>query len=404
MTGPRLKDLGRWYSGGTPPSDRQQYWNGDIPWLSGKDFDRTSLREPTRFIAADGVRLFSRRMPAGRSILVLVRGMALTHGLPVVRLPFEAAINQDVRGLVVSHSFDPGFIYYALLGRRAELEIHVDRAAHGTARARDSLYGHRISWMPSVLEQRRIAAFLERECERIDAAIRVVDRVPGVLREAFVEERKSLLSSAVGDTRIGRITTCLDRRRVPLNSEQRAMRAGPYPYWGANAIQGYVDDYLFDEVLLLIGEDGAPFFDPRREVAWVVSGRCWVNNHAHVLRCHPGWSAEYIAHVLNATDFRRYITGATRDKLTQDDMNSISVPVMAYDEQLAVAKQLAQVAHWHERTAHFGALLAQDLASYRSSLVHEAVTGRLDVSRVSESEMDERLHAAAEGRLDEVAA
>jgi type I restriction enzyme S subunit len=123
-----------------------------------------------------------------------------------------------------------------------------------------------------------------------------------------------------------------------------------------------------------------------------------------VLRCHPGWSAEYLAHVLNATDFRRYITGATRDKLTQDDMNSISVPVVAYDEQLAVAKQLAQVAHWHQRTAHFGAKLAQALASYRSSLVHEAVTGRLDVSRVVETEMEERLHAATEGRLDEVVA
>ncbi len=137
MTGPRLKDLGRWFSGGTPPSERAEYWDGDVPWLSGKDFDKTVLREPTKFTTEEGAALHSRLMPGGQTVLLLVRGMALVHGVPIVRLGFRAAINQDVRGLHVDTTrFDVGFVYYALLGLRGELEIHIDHAAHGTARVR----------------------------------------------------------------------------------------------------------------------------------------------------------------------------------------------------------------------------------------------------------------------------
>jgi type I restriction enzyme S subunit len=170
VIGPRLKDLGRWFSGGTPPSERAEYWDGDVPWLSGKDFDKTVLREPTKFTTEEGAALHSRLMPGGRSVLLLVRGMALAHGLPVARLPFDAAINQDVRGLVLRPEFDPAFVYYALVGRRAELNVHIDRAAHGTARLLETVYLHRIAWMPQLTAQRTIAAFLERECERISAA------------------------------------------------------------------------------------------------------------------------------------------------------------------------------------------------------------------------------------------
>ena len=92
---------------------------------------------------------------------------------------------------------------------------------------------------------------------------------------------------------------CLDGKRVPLNVEERSMRRGDYPYWGANGIVDTVDDYIFDEPLVLLGEDGAPFFDKTKPVAFFVSGKIWVNNHIHVLRLAPGFDPRFVAYCLN---------------------------------------------------------------------------------------------------------
>ena len=116
------------------------------------------------------------------------------------------------------------------------------------------------------------------------------------------------------------LTKCLDGKRIPLNAEERGRMQGDYPYWGANSIVDYVDRWLFDEELVLLGEDGAPFFDKSRPVAFRVRGKIWVNNHAHVLRPQSTVDAEFLAHALNCIDYRAFIDGSTRDKLTQSDM------------------------------------------------------------------------------------
>ena len=78
----------------------------------------------------------------------------------------------------------------------------------------------------------------------------------------------------------------LDNRRVPINSDERSKRLGDVPYFGATGQVGWIDDFLFDEEILLIGEDGAPFFDKSKPIAYIVDGKSWVNNHAHVLRAN----------------------------------------------------------------------------------------------------------------------
>ena len=131
------------------------------------------------------------------------------------------------------------------------------------------------------------------------------------------------------------LVACLDGQRVPVAASLR--EPGPYPYWGANGIQDWVDRFLFNEQLVLLGEDGAPFFEPTKDVAFVVSGPVWVNNHAHVLRPRELVDSRFLAYALNAVDFVEYITGSTRDKLTQHDMNRIAIPVPLLTTQRAIA-------------------------------------------------------------------
>ncbi len=174
------------------------------------------------------------------------------------------------------------------------------------------------------------------------------------------------------------LTECLDGRRVPLNAEERGRMQGDYPYWGANSIVDYVDKWLFDEELVLLGEDGAPFFDQTKSVAFHVTGKIWVNNHAHVLRPGRRIDAAFLAHVLNCVDYRAFIDGTTRDKLTQGDMNAIPMQCPEMDEQRAIAAILDR------ETARIDALMAKKerlielLQEKRTALITRAVTKGLD--------------------------
>jgi len=174
------------------------------------------------------------------------------------------------------------------------------------------------------------------------------------------------------------VMVCLDGRRVPLNSEQRGEMQGELPYWGANGVVDHLNGWIFNEPLVLLGEDGAPFFGRFRDVAFFVTGKVWVNNHIHVLRPTPTIDPAYLVHVLNVTDYTAYIEGTTRDKLTQDRMRAIPVLTLPLSEQRAIAAFLDR------ETARIDALIEKKrrqielLHEKRAALISRAVTKGLD--------------------------
>lgn len=175
------------------------------------------------------------------------------------------------------------------------------------------------------------------------------------------------------------LTECLDGQRVPLNAEQRGEIPGNYPYWGANGVVDYVGKWLFDEDLVLIGEDGAPFFDTNKDVAFNVSDKIWVNNHAHILRPKRGSvCGTFLKYALNRVDFHLYINGSTRDKLTQADLNNISLRLPSVEEQRTIAAFLDY------ETARIDRLIAQQqrlielLKEKRQAVISHAVTKGLN--------------------------
>jgi len=172
---------------------------------------------------------------------------------------------------------------------------------------------------------------------------------------------------------IRHLTICLDSRRIPLNSEQRADRIGSIPYWGANCIMGYVDEALFDEELVLLGEDGAPFFDRTRPVAFFSIGPVWPNNHIHVLKPRESCQGKFLTYALNSTNYSEFIDGSTRDKLTQSEMNRIPIAVPSLKEQYLITAFLDR------ETAKIDALIAEQeklialLAEKRQATISHAV-------------------------------
>ena len=110
----------------------------------------------------------------------------------------------------------------------------------------------------------------------------------------------------------------LDSMRVPITASER--EEGEYPYYGANGIQDHIADYIFDDELVLLAEDGGNFGSRERPIAYRVSGKCWVNNHAHVLKPKTGLDVDYLCYSLMFYKVDGMVNGATRQKLTQAAM------------------------------------------------------------------------------------
>lgn len=125
------------------------------------------------------------------------------------------------------------------------------------------------------------------------------------------------------------VAKVLDNLRKPINSNERNSRIANkhenelFPYYGATGQVGFIDDYLVDGTFLLLGEDGAPFLDKYAIKSYPIKGKCWVNNHAHILE--PQCDFDYLMYYLNHVDYKDYVNGSTRLKLTQSDMRSIII-------------------------------------------------------------------------------
>lgn len=147
------------------------------------------------------------------------------------------------------------------------------------------------------------------------------------------------MASEWRDRTIGELTENFDSVRVPVKGADR--RAGPYPYYGASGIVDHVDKYLFDGEYLLVAEDGENLRTRNTPVAFLASGRFWVNNHAHIVRGNHDADTRFLMYALNKLDISGYLTGSTMPKLTQGNLNRIPILAPPIEEQRAVADVLS---------------------------------------------------------------
>ena len=133
----------------------------------------------------------------------------------------------------------------------------------------------------------------------------------------------------------------LDSQRIPVTAVDR--KAGPYPYYGANGVQDYVADYIFDDELVLLAEDGGNFGSKDKPIAYRVSGKCWVNNHAHVLKPKNCIDIDYFCYSIKFYDTSRLVNGATRQKLTQAAMRKMLIPMREIEIQRGIAVKIGRI-------------------------------------------------------------
>jgi type I restriction enzyme S subunit len=153
---------------------------------------------------------------------------------------------------------------------------------------------------------------------------------PGATGE-MVESELGMIPKGWRVGKLEEMITNFDSKRVPLSSQEREKRKGIYPYYGAASIVDYIDDYLFDGVYLLMGEDGTVITNDEKPILQYVSGKLWVNNHTHVLQGKNLFSTEFVLLQLKNTNIKSIVTGAVQPKINQRNMNNLLtiIPDMA---------------------------------------------------------------------------
>lgn len=214
------------------------------------------------------------------------------------------------------------------------------------------LYLNTLISFPPLDEQRRIAAVLDKVSDLIAKRRQQLEKLDELVKARFVEMFGDFGTDKFGWGLHNLYDCCevLDNKRIPITASNR--QAGPYPYYGANGIQDYVANYIFDDELVLLAEDGGNFGAKDKPIAYRVSGKCWVNNHAHVLKPKDGVDVDYLCYSLMFYDVSKLISGTTRPKLTQASMSQIEISVPPLELQNRFASFVERVKKTKTRIAH----------------------------------------------------
>ena len=253
--------------------------------------------------------------------------------------------------------------------------------------------------LPPLSEQQDIVYFLDEKVNMIDATI--------AEKEQMLEDLKAYRSAIISEAvtkgldknvemkdsgiewcgyipihwqvlKIGYIFQNLDYLRQPISSENRERNNPQYEYYGASGVIDKIDSYNVNDKVLLIGEDGANLVSRTLPLIYKAEGKFWVNNHAHILKPISS-DYDYMAFLLETADYTNYITGSAQPKLSQEKLSSVKLPVPPIEEQKQIAKKLICIVPLIDKSLIEIEKIIKDLKSYKSSLITEAVTGKIDL-------------------------
>lgn len=230
--------------------------------------------------------------------------------------------------------------------------------------------------LPPLAEQRGIAAMLGALDDKIESNRRLLSLIWEVAT-ASIEKACEISSISVT---VDKVATFHNRRRVPLSSRERDKRPGPYPYYGATGIVGYVDDFLFDEVLVLVGEDGSVVRDGGAPVLQYIWGKSWINNHAHPLT-GKGISNELLLLALARADVRQLVTGAVQPKISMGNLKSYALELPTGDVLNKLESKLTSLFDMYRHRSDENLKLTK----LRDALLPELLSGRIRVPEAKET-------------------
>lgn len=393
----RIKDvISAVYGGGTPDSSHPEYWeDGNITWLTPTDFqdfkDSNVISNSRRKITTEGLEASAATLLAEGSVVMASRatiGVAKIAGV-------QLCTNQGFVSFVCD-CFCNEFLRYAIEDYLGDMFANIASGTTFREISRSEVRRTHFAF-PSFDEQQRIVAYLDKGCAAIDGAIRAKRQQLEVLdnlRKSIIhkvvtsglDEKAELCESGVEwvkqkpshwqTCRIKDVCDFFNTIRVPLSAEERGqMTDKVYDYYGASGVIDKVEGYLFDGTYILIAEDGANLLRRFSPLAFIATGKFWVNNHAHILRPRFG-DIEYFVHLLENLDYSLYVTGSAQPKLTKENLGIFKIVVPPVREQKPISVFLQERIEENQTLKNNLNSQIAALEQYRKSLIHECVTGK----------------------------
>jgi len=279
--------------------------------------DRTETETPERYLLKDGDIVFS--WSGTLAVRIWNRGPAKLNQ-HLFRVLEKKGVYKGIIPLILDHAIE-------------ELE----EKSHGTTMkhiTKQTLLPHKVL-LPPFPEQKRIVDLISSVDSYIETLQQQLESAKKS-RNAVLHELMTARGNDWVVRKLPEVVEVLDRMRKPINSTEREDRKGNIPYYGANGQTGWIDEFIFNEELVLLGEDAIDFADPSARKAYLIQGPSWVNNHAHVLRADKTIVNSYfLMESLNKVDYSQYVSFGTRSKLTQASMNGIKllIPPMNIQEK-----------------------------------------------------------------------
>lgn len=193
--------------------------------------------------------------------------------------------------------------------------------------------------------------------------------------KSLLEKKK--LSIVFVEKRFADCVVNYDNKRIPLSRSVRKERGGQYRYYGATGVIDHIDDYIFDGKYLLLGEDGANLLSKIKDLSFIVEGKFWVNNHAHIVQANESIIVEYLNLYFNSLDITEYVTGTAQPKLNQANLNRIPILIPSLAEQLSLVQEMQRVLSIIEETEN---LIKKELTRidlFKQTILNKAFTGKL---------------------------
>ncbi|MCI7567081.1 MAG: restriction endonuclease subunit S [Treponema sp.] len=205
---------------------------------------------------------------------------------------------------------------------------------------------------PTLAEQQKIADFLSNVDSIITAETKILNTLQkkkkALMQKLFTRQLRFKSDDgkdfpAWEEKKLGECVEILDSQRKPIESKERANRKGEYPYYGASGIIDYIDDYLFEGESILLGEDGANIINRNSRLAFIATGKYWVNNHAHIMKTNADNLNHFICEYLESLDYSKICAGSAQPKLTQDVIRNLTIKAPCKEEQQKIADCLSSL-------------------------------------------------------------
>lgn len=378
-----LGELVSFASGGTPSKKRDDYWGGTIPWISAKTLKTENIDTSDLFITEEGLKAGSKIAPKG-SILLLTRGSGLFNGIPIARVEKDVAFNQDIKCLDSYGEVENEFIFYWLLSQKDYLMAKVGVTGIGAGKFDLDFLQKLMIPIPSERERKSIVGFASSISEKIRCNAKVNDNLlwqaQALYKDRFID-LKPFNGKMPPDWQLGTVSEIIelhDSKRIPLSSRERANLTKIYPYYGATSVMDYVDSYLFDGIYLLLGEDGTVVDDKGFPILQYVEGKFWVNNHAHIITGKNGFTVETLYLLFSLTNVRSIVTGAVQPKISQANLNNVSV-VIPSKAELSTFNSIVQPIFSQIRNLRAE---SDRLTSTRDILLPRLMSGEIDAANI----------------------